>query len=646
MLRRLAVALIGIWGASITAFAGSGDCKLGILLQVPITMGGSFKPMADAKINGHDVTLLIDSGAFYSMLSPSTAAEFGLRLEPVPWLTLNGIGGGTVNPKLANATLTLGGVTIPRKLEFLVGGNEIGGGARGALGQNILRIADVEYDLANGAIRLMKPEGNCKSMRPVYWAKPDEPYSVMDIRWATPQEPFTTGVGYLNGSKIRVMFDTGSWASLLSLHAASRAGIKTDSPGVVPSGVSYGVGPGGVRTWIAPFQSFKIGDEEIRNTHLRIGDIDLSEADMLIGADFFLSHRVYVASSERKLYFTYNGGPVFNLTTQPEGGRAPDRNPTPSPPTDQTPADTNTPTASADTKPPAGNEGEPTAESPGDDELPDMGTAASGAAARDTTVPGGQPTTADEFFRRGTAYLFRHDFEHALADLRRACELNPQEPRYFLERASAYWQSKQPALSDADVDTTLKLKPDYIEALVWRSQRELTKHDKTAAIGDLDAADHAASPQQALRFAMGRTYLRAGAPSQAIKQYTLWIDAHSEDISLPQAYVARCWARALSGQELEQGLSDCNRGLRQSEDKSRGLASRGLVYVRLGKFQRAISDYGDALKEHPKNPWALYGRGIAESSLKNSAAADADFKAATALAPHIAEEFKKRGIAP
>ena len=38
---------------------------------------------------------------------------------------------------------------------------------------------------------------------------------------------------------------------------------------------------------------------------------------MLIGADFFLSHHVYVANSQRKLYFTYNGGPVFNLTTTP-----------------------------------------------------------------------------------------------------------------------------------------------------------------------------------------------------------------------------------------------------------------------------------------------------------------------------------------
>jgi len=67
-----------------------------------------------------------------------------------------------------------------------------------------------------------------------------------------------------------------------------------------------------VKSWIAPFASFKLGDEEIRNTRLRIGEPGI-DTDMLIGADFFLSHRIYVASKQHKLFFTYNGGAVFNL---------------------------------------------------------------------------------------------------------------------------------------------------------------------------------------------------------------------------------------------------------------------------------------------------------------------------------------------
>jgi len=40
----------------------------------------------------------------------------------------------------------------------------------------------------------------------------------------------------------------------------------------------------------------------------------LDNADMLLGADFFVSHRVFVANKEHKLFLSYNGGPVFNLS--------------------------------------------------------------------------------------------------------------------------------------------------------------------------------------------------------------------------------------------------------------------------------------------------------------------------------------------
>ena len=44
-----------------------------------------------------------------------------------------------------------------------------------------------------------------------------------------------------------------------------------------------------------------------------VGDFDLGNADMLLGIDFFLSHRIYVSKSQSKMFITYNGGPVFAL---------------------------------------------------------------------------------------------------------------------------------------------------------------------------------------------------------------------------------------------------------------------------------------------------------------------------------------------
>ncbi|MEA1674201.1 hypothetical protein [Nitrospirillum sp. BR 11163] len=36
--------------------------------------------------------------------------------------------------------------------------------------------------------------------------------------------------------------------------------------------------------------------------------------DMLLGLDFLRAHRMFVAHSQHRIYFTYVGGPVFQVT--------------------------------------------------------------------------------------------------------------------------------------------------------------------------------------------------------------------------------------------------------------------------------------------------------------------------------------------
>jgi hypothetical protein len=52
------------------------------------------------------------------------------------------------------------------------------------------------------------------------------------------------------------------------------------------------------------------------------------------------------------------------------------------------------------------------------------------------------------------------------------------------------------------------------------------------------------------------------------------------------------------------------------------------------------------LKLQPRNAWSLYGRGLAEEHQRNTAVSEGDIAAATALAPPIADEFKKPGLTP
>ncbi len=604
MLHRMVIAaLLTGCGTPGTALAA---CKIGKLADLPVTMIDR-KPMVSAQINGQDVLLVADSGAFYSTLSPASAAQLKLRTGPAPYgLSVTGVGGEAKMSVATVKSFNLAGIPI-HDIEFLVGGGDVGGNAAGLLGQNVFRIGDVEYDLARGIIRLMHEE-DCGKTVLAYWVtNKADPYSVIDIHWTTPLEPGTTGAAYVNGVKIRVLFDTGADTSMLSAHAAERAGIKVDGPDVVYAGYSRGIGRAMLKTWIAPVAVFKIGDEEVRHTHLRISEAVTDSADMLIGTDFFLSHRIYVASKQSKLFFTYNGGPVFNLSVSHADAPAP----------------------------------------PGTDA--GAGEAAAAGSGAGAGVAPGAPQTAEAFSRRGAASAARHDFDHAIADLSRACDLAPDHADYFYERGVMYRDDHRRAEALADFDRTLVLKPDHVPALVARAEERLSDGDAIHGIADLDTADRVAAKEADARLRMASAYAHADRLAAARTQLDLWIAAHEADSRLGPARGQRCWVAALSGQDLPKALDDCNAALRQIGKKNADAAwvfnARGLVRLRLGDYARSTDDYRTSLDLNPNDAWALYGRGIDELREGKSGGRD-DLAAAAALWRPIAEAFEKHGIVP
>jgi tetratricopeptide (TPR) repeat protein len=593
-MKRLATAALAILGASIFAGHAAAECKIGKIADLPVTMVG-MRPMISTKINGADARFVADSGAFYSILTPASAAQFGLHLSPEPLnLVITGIGGLTRMSITFVKKFEIAGATVPN-VEFLVGGGEVGNEAAGVLGQNVLSLGDVEYDLANGAIRLLGPHG-CGSKPLAYWAA-GKSFAEMEIWQTDPRSPHTSGGASVNGVKIRVMFDTGSATSMLSLAAARRVGIDPKSDTLIAAGSTIGLGRRTAATWITPVDSFEIGGETIKHTRLRIVDTDLLDTDMLIGADFFLSHRIYVSNSQRKLYFTYNGGPVFNLDTAPQMAQA------------TTPA--------SDAQAPA----KPNAEA-------------------------GAPTDAEGFSRLGAALAARRDFQGAIADFTHAIDMAPNEPRYFHQRGLARLGAKQPFLAMADFDQALKLKPDFAPALMARAQMRLAGHDSAEAMADLDAASRLLPKQADGRLVLAVLYSNAGAYSPAIAELDAWIKVHPDDARRGTALNERCWARGMMGQDLAKALADCDEALRADHKSAVALDSRGLVHLRLGDYDKAIADYDAALALRPKAAWSLYGRGLAKLRKGLTAEGAADIAAATALQPLLPAEAKARGLTP
>ncbi|MGN6374419.1 MAG: aspartyl protease family protein [Sphingomonas sp.] len=568
------------------AQAADNKCTVDQLLELPVTMEGR-QPTVPVTINGHQTRLLADSGAFFSTVPEATAREYGLKLSPAPFgFYMEGIG-GTADVKLGTAQDFKIGRLALHRAQFIVGGSAAGGA--GLIGQNLLGFADVEYDLAHGAIRLMRPEHCAKDQNLAYWAQ-GKPVSIVEIDELDQFDKHTEGVVVLNGVKLRALFDTGASTTMLTKHAAARVGFKTDGPDVKEDGYTEGLGRHVVQTWLAKFDSLAIGDNEtIKNIRLRVGDIGDSDDswDMLIGADFFLSHRVYVSNKLHRMYFSYNGGPVFDLSIHHD-----------------VPA-------------------------------PDKALAADGGDA---------PTTAEGYAGRGNAFAARHEYARARDDLTHAIALAPADAEYRYQRAKVEMALKDEDAAAADLDGALKLSPDDASSLLLRAWLRLDREDKAGALSDAEAADRVLAPQNGSRMELANLYESLDRYDRAIASYGQWIEFHGDDSDLPEALNDRCWLRALSGVDLDDAIHDCSRAMHLRPHSSDIIDSRGWANLRAGKLKDAIDDYDDALKLEPKLASSLYGRGVARRRLGEKVAGDKDIAAAKAIDPDVATIFTKHGI--
>ncbi|MDB5493631.1 MAG: hypothetical protein JWP86_968 [Phenylobacterium sp.] len=601
--RSTALAWLVMALASLTSAAAAAEaCHIGRIAELPTSMNG-MQAEVSVKVEGVETTFMVDSGAFYSFMSPETAKRFKLSTFAAPFgFYVTGVGGSDNRIDVATVrTFGLGTNNIPNVRFLVLPG--IGWGTAGVLGQNVLSVFDTEYDLGNGVIRLMKPSPDCANANLAYWAA-SQAVGIVDLDRITPQDPHLRGKAMINGQTITVTFDTGASTSVLKRSTAERLGFRRDAAEVRAGGAGGGIGRRVLEYWIAPFESFEIGGEKIQHTELRVADVDLPKADMLLGADFFLSHRIYVSRQQRRLYFTYNGGRVFRL--------------------DQPLIVATAPAAAAAPPAPAPN-------------------------AKLADVPAeyaNTPTDAAGFVRRGQASMSRRDFASATADFGRAVDLEPKAPGHYVQRAYARLGAGQPVLAMADFDQALALKPDDPDALLGRGELYLSRKDVDRAQADFDAAIKAAPAGSAVGMAVGSLYAQAGLFPRALAAYDAWIAAHPKGERLGQALNSRCWARTLSGKDLPLALADCEAAMRRGPRDAALYDSRGLVNLRMGRLDQAIADYNDALRLQPRLAWSLYGRGVAKIAKGQKAEGEADIQAATATGPDVPVQARRYGIAP
>ena len=323
-------------GTVLATGAAQAACNLELSASLPLKVENG-RMFISGFMGEHPIEYMVDLASMNALLQ-AAGRDFGVTPDNFRSLPLKAVMGdmqkqATLGPDADhNVALAVDRLAIVLKGSLANFGSPQ---AVATLGMDFFTHYDVEFDAAHQTVNLFTPKG-CEGAKLAYWTKRYvaadmvanitrplnvEPYTVYNF-------PHINIRVSVNGHDMLAAIDTGYKDSSLSLAAAHEAGVdsasapETDAIPDVFDGYTS-------RAWLGSFDQVALGAETISaakvkihsfnppvgSTPVRTGGLLAKTRstgdDMVLGADFFLSHRVMVSYSQNKVYFSPAEGQTY-----------------------------------------------------------------------------------------------------------------------------------------------------------------------------------------------------------------------------------------------------------------------------------------------------------------------------------------------
>jgi len=244
----------------------------------------------------------------------------------------------------------------------------------------------------------------------------------------------------------------------------------------------------------------------------------------------------------------------------------------------------------------------------------------------------------------GVIYDYKGHYDEAIAAFTAAIQIAPDDALAFYQRGRAQEGKSAKDAALADYSTAIQLQPGLVAALLHSGVIYLNKGNNALALKDFNTAITAKPNNADAIYDRAQTYDNLGEYSQAIADYSMAIQLSPANFLY---FRGRCFDRAIAGNAV-LALGDCNQSLTAYQDE-RTQAVRGLVYLKLARYDLALLDYNAAIGTRNENKLSvdaewLYGRGLAKLNNGDAAGAQADMAAAKQQDSTIAERFQRWGL--
>jgi len=341
-LRPFSTALLLGFGWLLAGAAGYAGCTMEKAATLPMQVDNGLIYVSGS-INGRPVRFLVDTTAD-SLVLPNPAHDMELfetldaHMRSFVYYSESGIGPANVED------LGIGELSLRNQLVHVIGRRDNFGAPDqiAVLGRDILHRYDVEIDAKHSRITFYTSTG-CGTANLAAW---DARASAVGML-AGDNRLYYHIIGFdrfitemrgiflpakINGRDVVAILDSGSVQTSISTTAAKTLGVTLSGPGQLRTGDGYSViFNRRLESWQAPVESLNIGTETLKPASLLVHRVEGADelsgisytgtnlhgrpiytADLILGADFILSHHVLIAYSQNKVYFTDESGPALN----------------------------------------------------------------------------------------------------------------------------------------------------------------------------------------------------------------------------------------------------------------------------------------------------------------------------------------------
>ncbi|MBV8771701.1 MAG: retropepsin-like domain-containing protein [Deltaproteobacteria bacterium] len=256
-------------------------------------------PIITISANGHAVTLVLDTGAERTVLTPDVAERIGAQRPSIEFQRqVRGITGDLGSREVELRSFAAGDVPLPwhRVLVAPVTTAKIfPTGLDGFLGADVLSDFDIDLDVPGHEVGLYRKQ-TCPTAAPDWAGR----YSTIDTGISRGERLFFPV--QLDGRRLTAVIDTGSQVAVLATGSAAALGITEPTLSRDPTLSMRGVTGGSLDSRFHQFGKLEVGTIVVRNPKIAVADLKLSEADLLLGIDFMSSRRVWLSYGSRRIF--------------------------------------------------------------------------------------------------------------------------------------------------------------------------------------------------------------------------------------------------------------------------------------------------------------------------------------------------------